>query len=139
MNAREHAAGGGPGGGGGGDAAAPRVVVADDQALVRAGFRMILASDGIDVVAEAVDGNEAVEAVRRTRPDVVLMDVRMPGLDGLEAMRRLRAAPATAETPVVAVSAFPVEGEARSAGATVFVAKPFDLDALVEVVGQAMG
>ncbi|MFG2956766.1 response regulator [Streptomyces sp. NPDC048291] len=67
----------------------PRVVIADDQALVRTGFRMILAADGIEVVGEAADGDEAVATVRRTLPDVVLMDIRMPGTDGLEATRRI--------------------------------------------------
>jgi len=70
-----------------------RVVIADDQALVRAGFRMILQTDpGIRVVGEAANGEEAVFAVRRHRPDVVMMDVRMPVLDGLEATRRILAA-----------------------------------------------
>jgi DNA-binding NarL/FixJ family response regulator len=68
----------------------PRVVIADDQALVRAGFRMILEADpGIQVVGEAADGAAAVEVVRRLEPDVVLMDVRMPVLDGLEATRQI--------------------------------------------------
>ncbi|WP_250003589.1 response regulator transcription factor [Actinoplanes sp. M2I2] len=68
-------------------AAEPRVLITDDQALVRAGFRLILTVRGIEVVGEAANGAEAVEAARRLKPDVVLMDIRMPVMDGLEAAR----------------------------------------------------
>jgi len=138
MNAGMPAGGGVPPGGGAGSAAgvAPRVVVADDQALVRAGFRMILASDGIDVVAEAVDGNEAVQAVRRTRPDVVLMDVRMPGLDGLEATRRIVSG--EADPPrVLILTTFDLDQyvyAALSAGASGFLLKDVSPEHLVAAV-----
>ena len=68
-------------------ASAPRVLIADDQALVRAGFRLILTVRGVEVVGEAADGAETVELARRLKPDVVLMDIRMPIMDGLEAAR----------------------------------------------------
>ena len=73
-----------------------RVALADDQALVRAGFRLLLdAEDGFEVVGEAADGAQAVDVARASLPDVVLMDVRMPGVDGIEATRRIVAAGVT--------------------------------------------
>jgi DNA-binding NarL/FixJ family response regulator len=81
-----------------------RVVIADDQALVRAGFRMILdGTDDMTVVAEAADGLQALTITDRTHPDVVLMDVRMPGIDGIEATRRLRAARPPGQPPHVII------------------------------------
>jgi DNA-binding NarL/FixJ family response regulator len=81
-----------------------RVLLADDQALVRAGFRMILdGTDDLAVIGEAADGLQAVTLAERERPDVVLMDVRMPGIDGIEATRRLRAARPPGEPPHVII------------------------------------
>ncbi|TQS44651.1 response regulator transcription factor [Cryptosporangium phraense] len=117
----------------------PRVVVADDQALVRTGFRMILTADGIDVVAEATNGAEAVDAVRRTRPDVVLMDIRMPELDGLEATRRILGA-GPGGPRVLMLTTFDLDRyvyAALSAGASGFLLKdvtPEQLTAAVRLV-----
>jgi DNA-binding NarL/FixJ family response regulator len=118
---------------------ATRVVVVDDQALVRTGFRMILTADGIDVVAEATSGAEAVEAVRRTRPDVVLMDIRMPEMDGLEATRRIVAAGPDGPR-VLILTTFDLDRyvyAALSAGASGFLLKdvtPEQLTAAVRLV-----
>ena len=110
------------------------VVLADDQALVRAGFRALLdAEPGIEVVGEAADGLRAVEVVAAHRPDIVLMDIRMPGVDGLEATRRIAADPALAATRVVILTTFELDEyvfEALRAGASGFLVKdtePVDL------------
>ncbi len=104
-----------------------RVLLADDQALVRAGFRALLdAEPGIEVVAEAADGLDAVRLARETRPDVVLMDIRMPGVDGLEATRRIVADPALAGTRVVILTTFELDEyvfEALRDGASGFLVK----------------
>ncbi len=113
----------------------PRVVIADDQALVRTGFRMILASGGIDVVGEAADGVEAVAAVRELRPDVVLMDIRMPNLDGVTATRRiLQQQP---ECRVVMLTTFDLDRyvyDALAAGASGFLLKDVTPEHLVAAV-----
>jgi DNA-binding NarL/FixJ family response regulator len=113
-----------------------RVVVADDQTLVRTGFRMILKADGIDVVAEATNGAEAIEAVRRTRPDVILMDVRMPEMDGLEATRRILTG--TPDGPrVIILTTFDLDQyvyAALSAGASGFLLKDVTPEHLVAAV-----
>jgi DNA-binding NarL/FixJ family response regulator len=114
-----------------------RVLIADDQALVRTGFRMILTADGIEVVAEAANGVEAVEAVRRTLPDVVLMDVRMPEMDGLEATRRILSADAVAPPRVVILTTFDLDRyvyAALSAGASGFLLKDVSPEQLVAAV-----
>jgi DNA-binding NarL/FixJ family response regulator len=123
------------------------VELADDQALVRAGFRALLDSEGdITVVAEAADGEEAVALARRHRPDVVLMDVRMPRLDGLQATARLTGDATLAGTRVVVLTTFELDeyvfGSLR-AGASGFLLKdvePADLIAAVRVVagGEAL-
>jgi len=120
-----------------------RVLIADDQALVRAGFRMILeAQPDIQVVAEAGDGDSALRLARRHRPDIVLMDVRMPGLDGLEATRRLLAgddpASASAAPPrVVILTTFDLDEyvyAALQSGASGFLLKDVSPEHLVGAV-----
>ncbi|MFE6826947.1 response regulator [Streptomyces sp. NPDC057690] len=119
----------------------PRVVIADDQALVRTGFGMILAADGIDVVAEARDGDEAVDAVRRTRPDLVLMDIRMPGTDGLEATRRILSGAESPERPrVIMLTTFDLDRyvyAALTTGASGFLLKDVTPEHLVAAVRLA--
>ena len=120
---------------------APRVVIADDQALVRTGFAMILEAAGITVVAQAADGDEAVAAARAHRPDAVLMDIRMPGTDGLEATRRILAGhPTTTSgepTRIIILTTFDLDQyvyAALAAGASGFLLKDVTPDHLVNAV-----
>ncbi|MFD3924158.1 response regulator [Streptomyces sp. NPDC058595] len=111
-----------------------RVVLADDQSVVRAGFRALLdLTDDLVVVAEAADGIRAVEAVRTTRPDVVLMDIRMPGIDGIEATRRIAADRALDQVRVVMLTTYQVDAyifEALRWGAAGFLLKDMEPDEL---------
>jgi DNA-binding NarL/FixJ family response regulator len=114
------------------------VALADDQALVRAGFRALLDAEAdITVVAEAADGEEAVEVARRHRPDVVLMDVRMPRTDGLRATARVSADPTLAGTRVIVLTTFELDEYvfgALRAGAAGFLLKDMEPADLVEAV-----
>jgi DNA-binding NarL/FixJ family response regulator len=115
----------------------PRVVVADDQTLVRSGFRMILGAAGIPVVAEAANGAQAVTAVLKHRPDVVLMDIRMPEMDGLEATRRILAARAGEGCRIIILTTFDLDQyvyAALTAGASGFLLKDVTPEQLVAAV-----
>ena len=114
------------------------VVIADDQALVRGGFRLILKAAGINVAAEAADGAQAVAAVLEHRPDVVLMDVRMPVMDGIEATRRILAdADGDSPTRIIILTTFDLDEyvyAALGAGASGFLLKDVTPEHLVAAV-----
>jgi DNA-binding NarL/FixJ family response regulator len=118
-----------------------RVLVVDDEELVRTGLRLILeAEPDLTVVGTASDGASAVTAVHRFRPDVVLMDIRMPGLDGLEATRRILGGPEPAMCKVVILTTFDVDEhvyEALRAGASGFLLKDVPADQLVHAIRVA--
>src|SRR5882757_1206088 len=120
-----------------------RVVLAEDQAIVRAGFRSLLdAEPDIEVAGEAATGDEALERVRALRPDVAVMDIRMPGIDGLEATRRISEDPALTGTKVLVLTTFELDEYvfgALRAGASGFLLKggePADLLLAIRVVAS---
>jgi DNA-binding NarL/FixJ family response regulator len=115
------------------------VVIADDQALVRGGFRLILRAAGIDVLAEAADGGQAVTAVLEHQPDVVLMDVRMPVMDGIEATRRILADVPTGQAGprIIILTTFDLDEyvyAALTAGASGFLLKDVTPEHLVAAI-----
>ena len=124
-----------------------RVVIADDQPLVRAGFAtMVSYADDLELVGEAENGADAVALARRVQPDVILMDIRMPGLDGLEATRRITRDPELAELRIIMLTTFDLDDyvyEALRSGASGFLlkdARPEDILNAVRVVaaGEAL-
>ena len=118
-----------------------RVLVVDDEELVRTGLRLILdAEPDLSVVGTAADGRQALGEVRRLLPDVVLMDIRMPGMDGLEATRRLLSGPDAARCSVVILTTFDVDEhvyEALRAGASGFLLKDVPADQLAHAIRVA--
>jgi DNA-binding NarL/FixJ family response regulator len=120
-----------------------RVLLADDQTLVRSGFRELLErTDGIEVVGEVGDGAAAVERVRAERPDVVLMDIRMPVMDGLEAARAIAADRALADVRVIMLTTFDLDEyvfEALHAGASGFLLKDVEPEELRNAVRVVAG
>jgi DNA-binding NarL/FixJ family response regulator len=119
------------------------VAIADDQMLVRAGFAALLAAeDDMEVAGEAADGEEAVRLARREKPDVMLMDIRMPGVDGIEATRRIAADPDLGGVHVVILTTFQLDEyifEALRAGAAGFLVKDTDAAELLRAVRVAAG
>ncbi len=117
------------------------VAVADDQALVRMGLRVLVDSEaGLSLVGEAENGRQAVELVRRTRPDVVLMDIRMPGLDGISALRDITGDPELAGTRVVVLTTFELDSyvyDALRAGAAGFLTKDSEPAELLRAIRLA--
>lgn len=117
--------------------AAKRVLICDDEAPMRELARAVLA-DGYEF-GEAADGAACIEIARRLRPDLMLIDLMLPGISGLEVLGELRSDPALAEVPVVVISAWDhLEAEALEAGAARFVGKPFEPDELRATVSELL-
>ena len=120
-----------------------RVLLVDDQALIRVGFRMILdAEEDMEVVGECADGTQAVDSVRRLKPDVVLMDIRMPELDGIEATRRVTALEADPPVHVLVLTTFDLNEyvyEALRAGASGFLLKDVPPEQLADGIRVVAG
>jgi DNA-binding NarL/FixJ family response regulator len=117
-----------------------RVLLVDDQPLVRAGVRAVLESAGIEVVAEAAEGAEALHRAREAKPDVVVMDLRMPRMDGVEATRLLRADPSLPGVRVLVLTTFDGDENvlhAVRAGADGFLSKTAEPDELIDAVERA--
>jgi len=120
---------------------AGRILLVEDQPLNRELVADLLRAAGYTVV-ECISAEEGIAAARRAPPDLVLLDIRLPGMDGFEAIRRLRADPRTAGLPVVALTAQAMKGDqeqARAAGFTAYISKPINTRTLVEQVAGLLG
>lgn len=113
-----------------------RILVVEDQDDLRAILRDLLTGSGYTMI-EAVDGGAGVEKARAERPDLILMDIQLPVLDGYEAMRRIRSAPDLQKTPIIAVSSFAMKGDeekARASGCDGYVTKPYSPMQLLRLI-----
>jgi two-component system cell cycle response regulator DivK len=118
-----------------------RILVVEDHEDNRQILRDLLANAGIDIV-EAEDGEQALMAAARHRPDVILMDIQLPVLDGYEVTRRLKADPALKAIPIIVVTSYALSGDeekAYAAGCDAYIAKPYDPIALLEIIRQFLG
>jgi AmiR/NasT family two-component response regulator len=118
---------------------AVRVVIAEDEAIARLDLKEMLEEEGYQVVGEAASGEEAVELAGRLAPDLVILDVKMPGMDGIEAARRISASRRSAVLMLTAFSQRDLVGQARDAGALAYLVKPFQRSELVPAIEVALG
>ena len=121
-----------------------RVIIIDDHALFRDGLKGLLEQRNIDVAGVAADGQEGIELARKIKPDIILLDLRMPKLDGYRVLEQLRSDAATRSIPVVVITATTPDQESKQKrsmelGATRFISKPINLDSLVMEVKQLVG
>ena len=115
-----------------------RVVIAEDEAIIRLDLKEILEAEGYEVVGETGRGDEAVELVRTSRPDLAILDVKMPGLDGIEAARRITSEHRTAALILTAFSQRNLIEDARDAGVAAYLVKPFQRSELVPAIEVAV-
>lgn len=118
---------------------AVRVVIAEDEAVIRLDLKEILEEEGYDVVGETGRGDEAVELVRQTSPDLAILDIRMPGMDGLAAAREIAGERRAAVLILTAFSQRNLIEEARDAGALAYLVKPFQTSELIPAIEVALG
>ena len=118
---------------------AERVVIAEDEAIVRLDLKEILEEEGYEVVGETGRGDEAVELVRKERPDLAILDIKMPGLDGLSAARQITADHQAAVLILTAFSQRDLVEQARDAGALAYLVKPFQKSELLPAIEMALG
>jgi AmiR/NasT family two-component response regulator len=116
-----------------------RVVVAEDEAIIRLDLKEILEEDGYDVVGETGRGDQAIELVRELRPDLVILDIKMPGMDGLTAARHIATERLAAVLILTAFSQHDLVEQARDAGALAYLVKPFQKSDLIPAIEMALG